>query len=315
MAKKKKRNIDVLSVKMTFREGEENVPFRDVLNYMNGKKFRLREKIFDLSLLSTNRENCILGLIVTTQDSDIPPKRNKRTGMYSSVQIDTRQEGFAYANIFLYDYGRNVFLYEINRNGCFPNQLKKFIISCWKEDENNILFDLNFPAIVRANEYERMLQMDWYKRIRIELFNPVELQRNITEDSDSIYSGIVRHQVEAGVQTNANTVIIEQIALQKKLNPAGLSRSMIRGLTDVVRMICRDGFRENVQTLEIEGYTYDSEEGRKCRTIDIIADSFNESFEITEIRIHNDVQQRERKEGIESLYDKLLPEIRLLIGF
>lgn len=161
MAKKKKRNIDVLSVKMTFREGEENVPFKDVLNYMNGKKFRLGEKIFDLSLLSTDRENCILGLIVTTQDSDIPPKRNKRTGMYSSVQIDTRQEGFAYANIFLYDYGRNVFLYEINRNGCFPNQLKKFIISCWKEDENNILFDLNFPAIVRANEYERMLQMDW----------------------------------------------------------------------------------------------------------------------------------------------------------
>lgn len=315
MAKKKKRNIDVLSVKMTFREGEENVLFKDVLNYMNGKKFRLGEKIFDLSLLSTNRENCILGLIVTTQDSDIPPKRNKRTGVYSSVQIDTRQEGFAYANIFLYDYGRNVFLYEINRNGCFPNQLKKFIISCWKEDENNILFDLNFPAIVRANEYERMLQMDWYKRIKIELFNPVELQRNITEDSDSIYNNIVRHQVEAGVQTNANTVIIEQIALRKKLNPAGLSRSMIRGLTDVVRMICRDGFRENVQTLEIEGYTYDSEGDRKCRTIDIIADSFNEFFEITEIRIHNDVQQRERKEGIESLYDKLLPEIRRLIGY
>ena len=315
MARTKKRNIDVLSVKMTFREGEQNVPFKDVLNYVNGKKFRLGEKIFDLSLLNTNKVNCILGLIVTTQDSDIPPKRNKQTGVYSSVQIDTRREGFAYANIFLYDYERNVFLYEINKNGCFPNQLKKIIISCWKEDENNILFDLNFPVIVRANEYQRMLQMDWYKRIRIELFNPVELQRNITENSDSIYNNIVRHQVEAGVQTNANTVIIEQIALQKKLNPAGLSRSMIRGLTDVVRMICRDGFRKNVQTLEIEGYTYDNEEGRKCRTIDIIADSFNESFEITEIRIHNDVQQRERKEGIESLYDKLLPEIRLLIGF
>ena len=30
MARTKKRNIDVLSVKMTFREGEQNVSFRDV---------------------------------------------------------------------------------------------------------------------------------------------------------------------------------------------------------------------------------------------------------------------------------------------
>ncbi|WP_454996628.1 hypothetical protein [Capnocytophaga leadbetteri] len=315
MARTKKRNIDVLSVKMTFREGEQNVSFRDVLNYMNGKEFRCNEKIFNLSLLDTNRENCILGLIETTQDSDIPPKRNKRTGVYSSVQIDTRQEGFAYANIFLYDYERNVFLYEINRNGCFPNQLKKFIISCWKEDENNILFDLNFPAVVRADEYERMLQMNWYKKIKIELFNPVELQNSITEDSDSIYNNIVQQQIRAGVQTNANTIIIEQIA-QKRINIAGLSRSMIMGLTDYVKRFLGNGFRQNVQTLEIQGYTYDSEDdSNKCKTINIIADSFDEYFRITEIQIHNDVQQRERKEGIEGLYDKLLPEIRRLIGF
>ena len=315
MARTKKRNIDVLSVKMTFREGEQNVSFRDVLNYMNGKEFRCNEKIFNLSLLDTNRENCILGLIETTQDSDIPPKRNKRTGVYSSVQIDTRQEGFSYANIFLYDYERNVFLYEINRNGCFPNQLKKFIISCWKEDENNILFDLNFPAVVRADEYERMLQMNWYKKIKIELFNPVELQNSITEDSDSIYNNIVQQQIRAGVQTNANTIIIEQIA-QKRINIAGLSRSMIMGLTDYVKRFLGNGFRQNVQTLEIQGYTYDSEDdSNKCKTINIIADSFDEYFRITEIQIHNDVQQRERKEGIEGLYDKLLPEIRRLIGF
>ena len=43
--------------------------------------------------------------------------------------------------------------------------------------------------------------------------------------------------------------------------------------------------------------------------------SFNEYFRITEIQIHNDVQQRERKEGIEGVYDRLLPEIRRLIGY
>ena len=68
--------------------------------------------------------------------------------------------------------------------------------------------------------------------------------------------------------------------------------------------------------MEIQGYTYDSEdETNKCKTINIIADSFNEYFRITEIQIHNDVQQRERKEGIEGVYDRLLPEIRRLIGY
>jgi hypothetical protein len=315
MARTKKRNIDVLSVKMTFREGEQNVPFIEVLAYMNGREYRCNEKIFNLSLLSTDKENCILGIIVTTQDTDIPPKRNKRTGEYSPVQVDTAQEGFAYANIFLYDYQRNVLLYEVNRNGCFPNQLKKFIISCWKEDENNTLFDLNFPAIVRANEYERMLQMNWYKKIKIELFNPVELQNSIEEDSDSIYNNIVRQQINIGAQTNANTIVIEQVA-KKEINLSGLSRLMVKGLTDCVKWFLGNGFRQNIQTLEIQGYTYDSEdETNKCKTINIIADSFNEYFRITEIQIHNDVQQRERKEGIEGVYDRLLPEIRRLIGY
>ena len=43
--------------------------------------------------------------------------------------------------------------------------------------------------------------------------------------------------------------------------------------------------------------------------------SFDEYFKITDIQVHRDVQQIERKEGIENLYDKLLPEIRQLIGY
>ena len=49
MARTKKRNIDVLSVKMTFREGEQNVPFIEVLTYMNGREYRCNEKIFNKS--------------------------------------------------------------------------------------------------------------------------------------------------------------------------------------------------------------------------------------------------------------------------
>ena len=67
--------------------------------------------------------------------------------------------------------------------------------------------------------------------------------------------------------------------------------------------------------ITVEGYTSDSEDPNICKSIDIIADSFDEYFKITDIQVHRDVQQIERKEGIENLYDKLLPEIRQLIGY
>ena len=67
--------------------------------------------------------------------------------------------------------------------------------------------------------------------------------------------------------------------------------------------------------LRLTCYTSDSEDPNRCKPIDIIADSFDEYFKITDIQVHRDVQQIERKKGIENLYDKLLPEIRQLIGY
>lgn len=312
----KKRYIDVLSVRLNFINDDHIVSFVDILNYMNGREYRCNEKIFNFNMLRTDKADCDLGIIITTQDSDIPPKRNKRTGNYSPVQINTPEEGFAYANIFLYDHRRNILLYEINRNGCYPNQFREFIYSHWNADEDNVKFDLTFPSVVRANEYERMLRMDRYKKISIELYNPVELQNCIAEENRSIYENILKHNIEMGTQSNANTITIEQVALQKRINPTGLSHSMVSGLVDAVRLnIVDKGYRLNVQTLRVEGYTSDSEDPNRCKPIDIIADSFNEYFKITDIQVHRDVQQIERKEGIENLYDKLLPEIRQLIGY
>lgn len=154
------------------------------------------------------------------------------------------------------------------------------------------------------------------KKISIQLYNPIELQNCIAEENLSIYENILKHNIEMGTQSNANTITIEQVALRKRINPMGLSPSMVRGLVDAVKLnIVGCGYRQNVRTLRVEGYTSDSEDPNRCKPIDIIADSFDEYFEITDIQVHRDVQQIERKEGIENLYDKLLPEIRQLIGY
>lgn len=93
---KKRRNVDVLSVNLRFIDDCHIVSFVDILNYINGREYRCNEKIFNLNMLRTDKADCDLGIIVTTQDSDIPPKRNKNTGNYSPVQINTTEEGFAY---------------------------------------------------------------------------------------------------------------------------------------------------------------------------------------------------------------------------
>ena len=121
-------------------------------------------------------------ILKTTQDSDIPPKRNKRTGEFSPVNINTNEEGFAYANIFLYDTHRKVLVYEINKNGCFPRQFAEAVYEHWNapvladegegEATQRTRFNLTFPVLARRDEYNRMLRMNYYKKVSVELINP-----------------------------------------------------------------------------------------------------------------------------------------------
>lgn len=89
--KTKKRFVDIVSPTLRYAEGTDEtsiVSFNDVLSFMNNKEHRYNEKIFELRLLNTTLCNCIIGIIETTQDSDIPPIKNKTTKKYSSVRIN-----------------------------------------------------------------------------------------------------------------------------------------------------------------------------------------------------------------------------------
>lgn len=268
--------------------------------------------IFECSLLDTAVENCIVGLIVTTQDRNIPPIRNKRTKEYSKVNINPTTQGLAYANIFLYDIQRNILLYEVNKFGCFPNQLKEFVYAKWNKENENQRFELNFPAVLKANSYQRMLNMSHYKKVIVELFRPTELINCFDENSDSIENNILKQNLQLSSQNNADIFKFEQIAIAKKYNKTGLTRSLVKGLIDAVRLNILDkGFRQNIQTLKVEGYAEDPDD-KGFKPIDLLADTFNEYFKISDIQLQSNVQQGERKQGIEDLYNKLLPQLRQL---
>ena len=317
----KKRFVDVLSPKLKY---EDNVPvhnqkkFEDILTFMNGLEFRFSaEKIFEFVLLETTIPDCIVGMIVTNQDRDIPPKRDKRTKNFSPIDIDPITEGLAFANVFIFDKLRNIFIYEINRNGCYPNQLIEFIYKKWNTHQGNFAFDLKFIAVARANEYTRMLAMHYYKRISVELYNPTEIINCFSNEIDSVENRLINAQIQAGVNANADTIKLEQIAIDKRLNPMGLSKTEVIGLADAVKLCLADrGYRKNIQKLEVEGYTLDPENPRPgSKSIDLLTDTFNESFKIPDIRIQVDVQEIARKAGIENVYNRLLHEIKTIIGY
>ena len=310
----KKRYIDVISARLTFEENATvtNPSFVDILRFIDGKEFRYSEKILECSLLNTTIQNCIVGVIVTTQDRNIPPIRNKRTKEYSQVNINPATQGLAYANVFLYDIQRNILLYEVNKFGCFPNQLKDFIYAKWNEENENQRFELNFPAVLKVNAYQRMLQMSYYKKVIVQLYNPSELINCFDESTDSIENNILKQNLQMSNNNNADILKFEQIAIAKKYNKSGLTRSLVQGLIDSVKLNILDkGFKGNIQTLKVEGYSEDPED-KGYRPIDLLADTFNEYFKISDIQLQSDVQQLERKQGIEDLYNKLLPQLRQL---
>jgi hypothetical protein len=308
----KKRYIDVFSTKLTFAEDSaENPTFTDILCFMNGKEYRYQEKIFECSLLDTAIENCIVGLIVTTQDRNIPPIRNKQTKEYSKVNINPTTQGLAYANIFLYDIRRNILLYEVNKFGCFPNQFKEFVYIKWNAENENRRFELNFPAVLKVQAYQRMLNMSHYKKVTVQLYKPVELINGFAENSDSI-ENILRANLQLSGQNNADIFKFEQVAIAKKYNKTGLLRSTVKGIIDVIKLNVLDkGFKHNIQILKVEGFCEDPED-KGNKTIDLLADTFKEYFKISDIQLQSNVQQNERKQGIENLYKKLLPQLRQL---
>ncbi len=313
---KKVRNVEILQPKIVLREKGNDVSFSDILYFLDGMDFPFGDKSFSVSLFKDPiNDNCIEGLIITTQDSDIPPKRNKTTGDFSPVEIDTRREGFAYANVFLYDKLRNVFIYEINKNGCYNKQLVNMIIALWNHLDNDEgirpQIDIDFHAFARRDEYNRMLRMTYYKKICVELVNPEGLVNARLEKEDSL-ENLIKSSIDSGVQNNANVIKIEQTVSSKKLNPGGLSNNLVK---DFIDKILNKVGHNNIKTLEVCGYTEDVEGSNRCRAVDLLVDTFDESFKINDIQIHTDVQKQERKNGIERVYNKIIPELQDIIGF
>ena len=267
-------------------------------------------------MIDSERQEVAMAFVETTQDSDLPPVKNKQSKVLTALDINPNEEGLAFANILLYDERMNVLVYEINRNGCFIGKLKEWIERRWNDNHDEQQIEVNFPAIIRRNEYNRVLGMTNYRKLTCKLLNPTQIVREMNNQNESLAEQIIRQQAENGSQTGADFVTIEQNCTLLRLNPHGLSRDFVRGIADFARnMMQHAGLRQCVDTIEITGYAIDPESDRqRQRTIDLLADTFDESFSIPEVQLQVNLQREDRKVGILRLYDRIVPELRQIIG-
>lgn len=80
--------------------------------------------------------------------------------------------------------------YERNKNGCFIDTLAKFFIQIWNKDEDeheDIKIELDFVAILRKGEYERALNMGYYKEFIAEFTNPKAILEELADENSSLY--------------------------------------------------------------------------------------------------------------------------------
>lgn len=310
-----KRKVDIVSVQINSFSGGVTPTFNQLLSCIEANEYYVNGKLFELSMLDSEVQGVAMAFIETTQDSDLPPVKNKQSKELTALDINPNEEGLAFANILLYDTRLNVLIYEINRNGCYLGKLKEWIERRWNENHEEQEIEINFPAIIRRNEYNRVIGMTNYRKLVCKLLNPTQIVYEMNNHSESLAEQIIRQQAENGIQTGADFVTIEQNCTLLRLNPHGLSRDFVRGVADFTRnLLQRTRLRQNVETIEITGYSIDPESNRqKIRTIDLLADTFDESFMIPEVQLQVNLQREDRKAGILRLYERIAPELRQII--
>ncbi len=151
--------------------GEEEISFEAIVNHANGKQHTDSFKDYQLTILDTTIDNCIVGIVNTGQNKNLPPKKEKATGKLSKLDIDIDKENLSFGNILLYDTNLNILFYEVNMNGCSLDKFSEYLVSNWNYKNNKLQIELSFNTVSRKGEYNRMLKMTHYTEYYAEFYS------------------------------------------------------------------------------------------------------------------------------------------------
>lgn len=310
MATKKNKRVEVISPKIKCLGCE--ITFEQILGVINGKRFQNEFKDHEVRLMSTTHPNCNVGIVMTGQNKDLPPKRNNQTGEFSQLNLDVNKEKLSFGNIFLYDSRINVFFYELNMNGCYLDKLAENIQTYWNNHYDDKI-ELSFLPVSRKGEYQRLMRMRYYKEFYVELTNPTEILQDYKDSTSSLFS-MAKSYISKGMKNNSDVFVLKFATFGKRLNKLGLSSKAILELAKSFGFLLAGEQRKNVKKLQVKGYFSDPSEPQTLQPINLVSDVFTIYIKLTTQTLHSNLQETKRKEEIEKLYLKHLPELNYIFN-
>lgn len=313
-----KKNIDIQMTEVVSDVANQPILLENVLNNLGGYKKILERKNYEIKILDDgNNGDFVVGLVITEQLKDLPPKRNKETGDFSSLGLQDN-EILAFGNIFLYDKNLKVIFYEVNGNGCYLDTFLDLIKEEWNNRQHgqaNQIVEINLASIPQNGGLAQFRRMTYLKEFQFEITCPNAVLQECQDRGSSITSAI-NQDLRKAVNNNADIVSISYTTFGKTVNRQGLDSSKIRKLIKAGTFLLGSAQRPNVKTLKVVGYEPNPNgNGRTVkRTADLIADLLKGTINLPTVVQQSDLQEQSRRAEIVALHTELLPRLRSLLG-
>lgn len=304
------KRIEVIAPHIKYM-GEDEITFESILNHVNGKKHADSFKDYQLTVLKTTLSDCIVGIVNTGQNKNLPPKKEKATGKLSKLGIDINKENLCFGNILLYDKNLNILFYEVNMNGCYLDKFGEYLMNFWNIANKGMEIEVSFSTVSRKGEYARMLKMTHYTEYYAEFYNPTEILQAYKDDNSTTFS-LAKRYLNDGVKNNSDKLIINFSTFGKKNNKTGLSRQALMKFVNSVMYLFKGDQKKNVAALKVKGYFTDPDMPKSIQPINLVADTFNIFIKLKDKIQQEDIQQIERQSEVEKLYNKHLPELKYI---
>ncbi|GAQ13139.1 hypothetical protein MODO_0786 [Myroides odoratimimus] len=301
MAQKKKK-VEFLQVALElFDSAPKSLDFISILKdkiFKNNEVY-LKGKNYELKLIEET-DDYLIGIIETANRNGIPPKKNKKSKTVSKIGL-TNEEGLAYANVFLYQKKTQVLLYEVNKFGCFIDNMISFIYLVWKEKEEGNQFKLRFNLVLNKDEYKRIIDLSFHKSLEIRLANPTQLLKEDLHKNKSLIS-----LCQVAEEVNSKEVFAKFDVKARKNKVPPLNSEKIGGIVNALQDILLTVNAENVKKVIVKGYAEDQDQET---TIDLIADRMIKFMKLEEPRESSDLLISQRKEEIRKIYEETKNEL------
>jgi hypothetical protein len=273
---------------------DEILSSKEVLN----KEINLKGKDLELKIFANN-EDYLVGIIETSRNNNLPPKKSKRAKTLSKLGLNI-DEGLAYGNVFLFDKKRNILMYEVNKFGCYLDHFISFLYLALKETSSFRTFKIKLEVVLTSDEYNRIVNMNFHKSIEIQIANPDKMMEEFDHKNGAIYN-----VCESANDLNSSRVFAK-FEVEAKKTKKGLTTKTVREVLNEVTSLLQGRSAENIKKVVVTGYENDIE---KLQRIDLIADRYIKEISLDEPRESKDLLEKQRTDAIISLHKGCLNEL------